>query len=396
MTGLRKTIGDVEVADKRVLVRVDFNVPLVGGKVGDDTRIRAALPSLRALLDAGAAVVVASHFGRPKGKVVEEMRLRPVAARLAELLPENRVIVADTVVGPGVTDAAHKLKPGEVLLLENLRFDPGETGCEAGLAHALAGLADLFVQDAFGTCHRAHASTAGVPRLLKPAVAGLLLQSEIVAFDNALSDPKRPLVAVLGGAKVSDKIQVVENLLDKVNTLVIGGGMAYTFLRVRGGAVGNSLLEEEHLETALSVLSAASKKGVEILLPEDHVIADRFAADANTQIVDGDIPDGWMGLDIGPKTVASYAAVLAKAGTVVWNGPMGVFEMEPFREGTAAVARAVAESEAWSVVGGGDSVAAIDLVGYRERVSHISTGGGAFLEMLEGKELPGIAALDPA
>ncbi len=394
----KKTLAAVDPAGKRAFVRVDFNVPLDGGMVGDDTRIQAALPTLRAILEGGGSAVVASHLGRPKGQVVEELRMQPVAVHLAKLLgPEATVITAPMVAGSSVSEAAAALKPGQLLLLENLRFEPGETKNEPGLGAALAGLADYFVQDAFGTCHRAHASTAGVPARLKPAVAGKLLEKEIEAFDLAFGgDPKRPLVAVVGGAKVSDKILVLENLVEKVDEILIGGGMAYTFLKAQGIGVGASLVEEDRVETARAILHAAEERGVKLRLPSDHVAADRFAADAETQVVGPHVPDGWMGLDIGPESRTRYVEAIEGAGTVVWNGPMGVFEMEAFAAGTKGLAEAVAASDCISVIGGGDSVAAVKQMGAADRVTHISTGGGAFLEMLEGKELPGIAALDPA
>lgn len=397
MSLAKKTLRDLDPTGKKVFVRVDFNVPLKDGVVGDDTRIRAALPTLQHLLASGAAVIAASHLGRPKGQVVEELRMAPVAARLQELLGADVAVkTVDAVRGAAVQEAAAALQPGEVLLLENLRFEAGETGNEEALADELAGLADCFVQDAFGTCHRAHASTAGVPARCKPAVAGLLLEKEIQAFDRAMGQPEQPLVAVIGGAKVSDKILVLETLLEKVDCLMIGGGMAYTFLKAQGHAIGSSLCEEDRLDTAREVLAEAAARSVELMLPSDHVVADAFSADANTQVVTGDLPDGWMGLDIGPESRAAYAAKLADARTVVWNGPMGVFELEPFSHGTSAVAKALADSDAVSVVGGGDSVAAVKKNEVQDRISHISTGGGAFLELLEGKVLPGIAELDDA
>ena len=394
MTLRKKTLESVSVAGKRAFVRVDFNVPLKDGKVGDDSRIRAALPTLRHILEGGGSAVVASHLGRPKGQVDEALRMGPVAKRLQGMLPDAKVRHVRDIAGEEAQSAAAALPRGELLLLENLRFDPGEKANDPALAEALAGMAEYFVQDAFGTCHRAHASTAGVPAVLRPAVAGHLLSAEIRAFQMVFQQPKRPLVAIIGGAKVSDKILVLENLLDKVDHILIGGGMAYTFLRAQGLGVGGSLVEERRVDTARAILTSAEKKERRVSLPSDHVAADRFAADAEIQVTEPLVPEGWMGLDIGPETRAAYAKVIAEAGTVVWNGPMGVFEMEPFREGTASIARALAESDCRSVVGGGDSVAAIQLVGAADSVDHLSTGGGAFLEMLEGKELPGIAALD--
>jgi phosphoglycerate kinase len=392
-----QTIDSVAFEGKRVFVRVDFNVPLKDGVIGDDTRIRAALPTLRTILQAGGSVVAASHLGRPKGVVVDALRMAPIAARLQELLGSDfEVITVAEVRGKAASSAAQQLQPGQLLLLENLRFEPGETQNDPGLAQDLANLADLFVQDAFGTCHRAHASTAGVPGLLKPAVAGLLLQKEIEAFSMALAQPEHPVVAVIGGAKVSDKILVLEQLISKVDCILIGGGMAYTFLKAQGQAIGDSLFEEDRLETARAILEKASEQGVEIFLPSDHVVAEKFSAQAPAKIVEGEIKPGWMGLDIGPATRALYRQKLKQAATVVWNGPMGVFEWEPFSVGTSEIAQILAQTDNVSVVGGGDSVAAINKNGVQEQITHISTGGGAFLEMLEGKDLPGIAALDPA
>jgi phosphoglycerate kinase len=380
------------VSGKRVLVRVDFNVPQdAAGAITDDTRIRAALPTLRTLRSRGAAkLVLLSHLGRPKG-VDEKLRLSSVAARLEQLLGA-RVTKLNDSIGPAVEAAVAAAPPGAVILLENVRFNAGETKGDVELARRYAALGDVFVNDAFGTSHRDESSVSGVARLL-PSVAGLLLQAELAAFQAVLHRPERPLVAILGGAKVSDKLAVIENLLDRVNSLLIGGGMAYTFLKSRGHKIGKSLCEDEKLETVRTCLSKAAAMKVELLLPVDHVIADRFAADASSRTVEGDIPEGWMGLDIGPKTRAAYAAVIRAARTVVWNGPMGVFEMEAFRAGTAEVARAVAACPGYTVVGGGDSVAAVELLGVADRIRHISTGGGASLELLEGKALPGIVAL---
>jgi phosphoglycerate kinase len=385
---------DYDFDGKCAFVRVDFNVPLNDGIIGDDTRIRAALPTIQHILNHGGAVICASHLGRPNGQVVEALRMAPVAEHLQSLLGDKHtVLTATSVCGEDAVAAAEALEAGEVLVLENLRFEAGETANDAALASKLAAMADVFVQDAFGTCHRAHASTAGVPAILKPALAGMLLDKEIKAFANAFESPKRPVVAVIGGAKVSDKIVVLENLLDKVDRVLIGGGMAYTFLKAQGKTVGSSLCEDDRLDTALAVINKAAKKNVELLLPSDHLVADSFSETAKTQVVGDNIPDGWMGLDIGPDTTALYRERLASAATVVWNGPMGVFELEPFSHGTSAIAKVLADSDCLSVVGGGDSVAAIKKNKVEDSISHISTGGGAFLEMLEGKQLPGILAL---
>ena len=386
---------DYDFDGKCAFVRVDFNVPLNDGIIGDDTRIRAALPTIQHILNHGGAVICASHLGRPNGQVVEALRMAPVAEHLQSLLGDKHtVLTATSVCGEDAVAAAEALEAGEVLVLENLRFEAGETTNDAALASKLAAMADVFVQDAFGTCHRAHASTAGVPAILKPALAGMLLDKEIKAFANAFESPKRPVVAVIGGAKVSDKIVVLENLLDKVDRVLIGGGMAYTFLKAQGKTVGSSLCEDDRLDTALAVINKAAKKNVELLLPSDHLVADSFSETANTKVVGDNIPDGWMGLDIGPETTALYQERLASAATVVWNGPMGVFELEPFSHGTSAIAKVLADSDCLSVVGGGDSVAAIKKNKVEDSISHISTGGGAFLEMLEGKQLPGILALN--
>ena len=385
---------DYDFDGKCAFVRVDFNVPLNDGIIGDDTRIRAALPTIQHILNHGGAVICASHLGRPNGQVVEALRMAPVAEHLQSLLGDKHtVLTATSVCGEDAIAAAEALEAGEVLVLENLRFEAGETTNDAELASKLAAMADVFVQDAFGTCHRAHASTAGVPAILKPALAGMLLDKEINAFANAFESPKRPVVAVIGGAKVSDKIVVLENLLDKVDRVLIGGGMAYTFLKAQGKTVGSSLCEDDRLDTALAVINKAADKNVELLLPSDHLVADSFSETANAKVVGGNIPDGWMGLDIGPETTALYRERLVSAATVVWNGPMGVFELEPFSHGTSAIAKVLADSNCLSVVGGGDSVAAIKKNEVENSISHISTGGGAFLEMLEGKQLPGLLAL---
>ena len=388
------TLPAAALRGKRVFVRVDFNVPVKNGVCGDDTRIRGALPTIRHVLEAGGACVLASHLGRPKGEVKEEFRMAPVAARLRELLPGLKLIAVRDVIGPEAQAAAAALQPGQVLLLENLRFEVGETKNDPGFARALADFGEVFVQDAFGTCHRAHASTAGVPAVMKPAVAGLLVEKEIEAFRLVMGAPQRPLMAVIGGAKVSDKILVLQHLVSKVDALLIGGGMAYTFLKALGKPIGGSLCEDDRVDTARGIIAAAAARGVPLLLPSDHVCADRFAPDAATQISEGGVPDGWMGLDLGPLSRAAYAAKLKEARTVVWNGPVGVFEMPAFAAGTLAIAQALATSDCASVVGGGDSVAAVMQAGVAERITHVSTGGGAFLEMLEGREMPGIAALD--
>ncbi len=388
----RKTIRDVDVAGRRVLVRVDFNVPLDGGRVVDDRRIREALPTIQELRRRGARVILASHLGRPDGAVVEGLRLDPVARRLGELLGTPVRKLADCI-GPEVERAVAEMRDGDVVLLENLRFHPGEEANDPEFARALASLADLFVNDAFGTAHRAHASTVGVTRYL-PAVAGLLMDKELSFLSRALEDPRRPFVAILGGKKVSDKIGVIRNLLGRADALLIGGAMAYTFLRARGYGVGASLYEADRLDLARSLLEEAARRRVPVLLPEDVVVADRFAPDAAHRVVPAEaIPDGWMGMDIGPQTAAAFSRVVGTAGTVVWNGPLGVCEFPPFAAGTRAVAEAVAASGAVTIVGGGDTAAALQQMGLADRISHISTGGGASLEFLEGKVLPGVAAL---
>lgn len=385
----KKTVRDIDVKGKKVFVRVDFNVPVKDGVVGDDTRIRAALPTIQYLLDQGAAVILASHLGRPKGGPDPKYSLKPVADYLANLLGKP-VAFAEDCIGPVAEAAAAALKPGDVLVLENTRFHPEEEKNDEGMSKALAKLADIYVNDAFGTAHRAHASTAGIAAYL-PAVAGFLLEKEIKYLGQAIDDPKRPFVAILGGAKISDKIGVIKNLLKKADTILIGGGMANTFFKAQGYPLADSLVEEEALETARQLLAEGKDK---IRLPVDVVIADKFDADAQSRVMPvGAVPDGWRILDIGPETVASYAKVISGAGTVVWNGPMGVFEFPRFAEGTYGIAKAVASSGAISVIGGGESVAAINQSGLADKITHISTGGGASLEMLEGLELPGVAAL---
>ncbi len=388
------SITDVELVGKRVLVRVDFNVPLDARQVvTDDTRIRAALPTIRYALDKGARVLLLSHLGRPKGKVVPAMSLAPVAKRLSDLLGKP-VAMASDCIGEAVEAAVAQLTPGQVLMLENCRFHAGDEKNDEAMSRALAKLCDVFVNDAFGAAHRAHASTVGVTKFVPVAAAGFLMAKELEYLGRAMTNPARPFVAILGGAKVSDKIGVLQNLVTKADALLVGGGMAYTFLKAQGMEVGASLLEADKLGVARTILEAARAKGVTFLLPTDHVIAQKVAADAEVRIADSTaIPAGWMGLDIGPKARAAFATAIRGAKTVVWNGPMGVFELPPFREGTFSVARAIAESGATSIVGGGDSVAAVTQAGLADRMSHISTGGGASLEFLEGIELPGVAAL---
>lgn len=385
----KKTVRDIDVKGKKVFVRVDFNVPVKDGVVGDDTRIRAALPTIQYLLDQGAAVILASHLGRPKGGPDPKYSLKPVADYLTNLLGKP-VAFAEDCIGPVAEAAAAALKPGEVLVLENTRFHPEEEKNDEGMSKALAKLADIYVNDAFGTAHRAHASTAGIAAYL-PAVAGFLLEKEIKYLGQAIDDPKRPFVAILGGAKISDKIGVIKNLLKKADTILIGGGMANTFFKAQGYPMADSLVEEEALETARQLLAEGKDK---IRLPVDVVIADKFDAEAQSRVMPvGAVPDGWRILDIGPETVDSYSKVINGAGTIVWNGPMGVFEFPRFAEGTYGIAKAVASSGAISVIGGGESVAAINQSGLADKITHISTGGGASLEMLEGLELPGVAAL---
>jgi phosphoglycerate kinase len=386
----KKTVRDVSVKGKRVLVRVDFNVPLEDSQVGDDTRIRAALPTIRYLLEQGAAVILMSHLGRPKGQVRDELRMDPVARRLSELLGRE-VVKLDECIGPEVENAARALEPGQVLLLENLRFHPEEEGNDEGFAQKLASLADIYVNDAFGTAHRAHASTAGVPRYL-PSVAGFLMERELEMLGKTLADPARPFVAILGGAKVSGKIGVIRSLLSKVDLLLLGGGMANTFLKALGHEVGASLVEDDSLEVARDILAEA---GDRLLLPVDVVIADAFSEDANAQTVSVEqVPIDWRILDIGPRTVALFEERLAPAATVVWNGPMGVFEFPRFAAGTIALATSLTRTQATTIVGGGDSIAALRQAGLADKMTHVSTGGGASLEFLEGKVLPGVAALE--
>jgi phosphoglycerate kinase len=388
------SIADVPLAGKRVFIRVDFNVPLDRqGRVTDDTRLRASLPTIQYATDKGARVILASHLGRPAGKVEPHYSLKPVAERLSGLLGKN-IPLTDDCVGPTVEALVAQMRAADILLLENLRFHAEEEKNDTMFAQQLARLADVYVNDAFGTAHRAHASTEGMTKFLPVAVAGLLMQAELAHLGQLLAAPDRPYIAILGGAKVSDKIGLIFNLLPQLNRVLIGGGMAYTFLVALGLPVGNSLVEADKVDAARDILTRAVTLGVIIQLPEDHVIAERLDANAATQRVPKDgIPSGWMGVDIGPQTVEAFRRTIAEAKTVVWNGPMGVFEIPPFAKGTNAVAMAVASSQASTVVGGGDSVAAVNQAGVAERITHISTGGGAFLELLEGRELPGVTAL---
>ncbi len=419
----KKTVKDIDVAGKKVLLRCDFNVPQAkdgSGAITDDKRIRAALPTIQYLLDQGAAVIACSHLGKPEAnfekwvkkqtekgkdpatlteekwkKSLDALRMEPVAARLSELLGKP-VILADDVVGPDAQAKAAALQPGQIMLLQNTRFEKGETKNDPATAKAMADLAGeggVYVSDAFGAVHRAHASTAGVADYL-PAVSGFLIQKELEVIGGALANPKRPLVAILGGAKVSSKIGVINNLLEIADTVIIGGGMSYTFSAAQGGQVGDSLLEADWEDYANDMVKKAAEKGVRLLLPVDTVAADAFSADANSQVVKaGEIPAGWQGLDIGPATVELYCKAVANAGTVIWNGPMGVFEFEKFAVGTKAVAEALSKTDAITIIGGGDSAAAVQQLGYADKMTHISTGGGASLEFMEGKELPGVACL---
>ena len=391
----KKTVEDVDVAGKKVLVRCDFNVPLDGDVITDDKRIRAALPTINYLIEHGARLILCSHLGRPKGEYNPEFSLAPVAARLSELLGKEVALAKDdSVVGDDARAKAAALSDGDVMMLENVRFRAGETKNDPEFSAELASLADIFVNDAFGSAHRAHSSTAGVADHL-PAVCGFLIQKELKIMGDALSNPKRPFVAILGGAKVSDKIGVINNLMEKVDTLIIGGAMAYTFFAKLGYSLGNSRCEEDKIELAGELMDKAEAKGVKFLLPVDNRAGDAFAPDCHCIQVDSDnIPDGYMGLDIGPETEKLFAEAVKDAGTVIWNGPMGVSEWDAFASGTRSVAKAIAESDAISIIGGGDSAAAVEKLGYADKMTHISTGGGASLEFLEGKTLPGIACLN--
>lgn len=389
----KKSVRDIDVKGKRVFVRVDFNVPLQNGEITDDTRIRETLPTIRYLIDNGAKVILASHLGRPKGQVVEELRLTPAAQRLSELLGKP-VAKADEAIGEKVQAMAAELKEGDVLLLENVRFYPGEEKNDPELAKAFASLADLYVNDAFGAAHRAHASTEGIAHHL-PAVSGLLMEKELEVLGKALNNPDRPFTAIIGGAKVKDKIDVIDNLLNLADNLIIGGGLSYTFIKAQGHEIGKSLVDNEKLDLALDFIKKAKEKGVNFLLPVDIVVTDDFSENANTKVVGIDqIPADWEGIDIGPKTREIYADVIKKSKLVVWNGPMGVFEIEPFSKGTRAVGEACAETEAYTIIGGGDSAAAAEKFNLADRMDHISTGGGASLEFMEGKALPGVVALN--
>ena len=390
----KKSVDDINVKGKRVLVRCDFNVPLIDGKITDENRLVAALPTIKKLIADGGKVILCSHLGKPKGEPKPELSLAPVAARLSELLGQEVKFAADPeVVGPNAKAAVEAMNDGDVILLENTRYRVEETKNEDKFSEELASLCDVFVNDAFGTAHRAHCSNVGVTKYVDTAVVGYLMQKEIDFLGNAVEHPERPFVAILGGAKVSSKISVIERLLDKVDTLIIGGGMAYTFSKSQGGKIGISLCEDDYLEYAANMIKKAEEKGVKLLLPVDNLIGDQFSNDANTQVVKaGEIPDGWEGMDIGPETAKLFSDAVKDAKTVVWNGPMGCFEMPKFANGTKAVAEALANTEAVTIIGGGDSAAAVNQLGYGDKMTHISTGGGASLEFLEGKELPGVAA----
>lgn len=391
---MKKTVRDIEVKGKRVLVRCDFNVPMQDGKITDDTRIVSALPTINYLTEHGAKVILMSHMGRPKGEPVKEYSLQPVARKLSELTGKNVIFAAsDKVVDDSVETAAANLAEGEIMLLENVRFRKEETKNEASFAKELASLGDIFVNDAFGTAHRAHASTAGIADYL-PCVSGFLIEKEVKFLGSAVENPKRPFVAIMGGAKVGDKIPVIENLLKKVDVLIIGGGMSYTFFKAEGLEIGTSILDEDNVQLASQLLKKAEESGVKMLLPVDTICAKEFKNDTEFAAFDKDkIPADYMGMDIGPKTIKLYEEAIAKAATVVWNGPMGVFEMPNFAKGTRAIAEALAESDAVTIIGGGDSAAACEQFGLKDKMTHISTGGGASLEFLEGKTLPGIAVI---
>ena len=388
------SVDDINVKGQRVLVRCDFNVPLQDGKITDENRLVASLPTIKKLIADGGKVILCSHLGKPKGEAKPELSLAPVAVRLSELLGQDVKFAADPeVVGPNAKAAVAAMKDGDVVLLENTRYRIEETKNGEAFSKELASLCDVYVDDAFGTAHRAHCSNVGVTQYVKTAAVGYLMQKEIDLLGNAVNNPARPFVAILGGSKVSSKISVINNLLDKVDTLIIGGGMAYTFMKAQGGKIGTSLCEDDYLDYANDMIKKAADKGVKMLIPVDTVTADAFSNDANVKVVDaGQIDDGWMGLDIGPKTRELFANAVKDAKTVVWNGPMGVFEMPNFAAGTVAVAQALADTDAVTIIGGGDSAAAVNQLGFGDKMTHISTGGGASLEFLEGKELPGVAA----
>ena len=392
----KKSIEDIDIKGKKVLVRCDFNVPLSEGKITDENRLLGALPTIKHLMGKGAKTILCSHMGKPKGEPKKELSLLPVAKRLSDMLNKEVVFADDdNVVGKNAKKAVEDMKDGDIVLLQNTRYRKEETKNEEVFSKELASLADLFVNDAFGTAHRAHCSTVGVTNYLEEAACGYLIQKELEFLGNAVEKPERPFVAILGGAKVSDKINVINNLLDKVDTLIIGGGMSYTFLKAQGYTIGNSLVEEDKIEYSKEMIDKAKEKGVNLLLPVDNVVADKFDKDATPVVTeDQNINEGYMGLDIGPKTSKIYADAIKAAKTVVWNGPMGVFEFKNFANGTIEVAKSMANSNAVTIIGGGDSAAAVNILGFGDKMTHISTGGGASLEFLEGKELPGIAALN--
>jgi len=389
----KKTLHDIDVKGKKVFCRVDFNVPMDDGNVTDDTRIRAALPTIKHLSEQGAKVILASHLGRPKGEVVEELRLDPVAKHLSNLLGKE-VLKTDQVFGSEVDEAIGKLAEGDILLIENVRFEAGEESNDEALSQAFADMADVYVNDAFGAAHRAHASTTGVAEKL-PAAAGFLMEKELDVLGKALENPERPFTAIIGGAKVKDKIKVIDHLLDKVDHLIVGGGLAYTFIKAQGHEIGKSLLEEDKIDLAKQFMQKAKDNNVNFVLPEDVVIADDFSETANTKIVPIDeIPSDWEALDIGPDTRNKYADIIMESNLIIWNGPMGVFEFNAFAGGTTEVARALVDTTGYTVIGGGDSAAAVEKFGFADEMDHVSTGGGASLEFMEGKELPGVKALD--
>ncbi|MEK9199418.1 phosphoglycerate kinase [Ureibacillus sp. FSL E2-3493] len=390
---LKKTMNDVEVKGKRVFVRVDFNVPMENGEITDDTRIRAAIPTIQQLVNSGAKVILASHLGRPKGEVKEELRLTAVGHHLSKLIGQP-VIKLDESIGEEVETTVGNMKEGDIVLLENVRFHKGEEKNDEELSKSFAKLADIYVNDAFGAAHRAHASTEGIAKYI-PAVSGLLMEKELDVLGKALSNPERPFTAIIGGAKVKDKIGVIENLLDKVDHLIIGGGLSFTFTKAQGYSIGKSLLEEDKIELAQGFIAKAKEKGVQLHMPIDTVVANEFSKDAQTKVVSiEDIPEDWMGLDIGPKTAERYAEIIKQSKLIIWNGPMGVFEMDKFANGTKTVAQAMAETEGYTIIGGGDSAAAVEKFEVADQMDHISTGGGASLELMEGKQLPGIVALN--